>query len=114
METIKKVRKICKIKQTDMANMIGIEQSNYCKMENGILIPRNISSIKKKCENILLPYLEFIIESKDYELRQLKIAYTSFKNETIISNFTNKLANNSIDLDSDISRIVDEDFEDLI
>lgn len=75
METIKKVRKICKITQSDMANWIGMNQTNFSKVENGILIPRNINSLKVKCVNILTPYLELTIKAKEYELSQLKSAY---------------------------------------
>lgn len=71
MNRLKQLRKICGTTQEELARKIGIEQSNYCNIENGILIPRNIEEIKIKAFEILKPRLLDVIKDKEKELKTL-------------------------------------------
>lgn len=70
MKRIKDARKICKISQIDMANLVNMEQSNYSHVENGEMIKR-LPEVKKKAASILAPILEDIIRGKKYELQKM-------------------------------------------
>jgi DNA-binding XRE family transcriptional regulator len=72
MKDIKKLRKICKLSQIELAYELGIEQSNYCNIENGKLIPNNLDEIKKKAIKILLPLLDLKILYLDSDLYDIK------------------------------------------
>ncbi len=69
---IKKLRKICKLSQIELAEHLGIEQSNYCNIENGKLIPNNLDEIKQKAIKILLPLLDLKMIYLYNELIDLK------------------------------------------
>lgn len=68
MELVKNIRKCVGIKQVEMAESLGIDQSNYCNIENGKLIPNNISEIKEKALDILLPKLSNRIHIEETKL----------------------------------------------
>lgn len=81
MKSIKKARKICRISQTIFAYRLGIDQSNYCNIENGKLILKTIPELKKNAVSILLPELDSIIASKYKELSDLKQLRKSLYND---------------------------------
>ena len=81
MKSIKKARKICRISQTIFAYRLGVDQSNYCNIENGKLILNTIPELKKKAVSILLPELDSIIALKSEELGELKKLRESLYNE---------------------------------
>lgn len=54
---IKVLREDVGVKQTELAEKLGLCQTNYSKIENGKLIPNSIDDLKKKALNILKPYL---------------------------------------------------------
>lgn len=72
MKDVKKLRKICALSQIELANELGIEQSNYCNIENGKLIPNNLAEIRQKAINILMPLLDLKIIYLGYDLHKLK------------------------------------------
>ena len=80
MERVKKLRKLCRVTQVELANELGIEQSNYCNMENGKLIPNSIKQIESKAISILLNRLNIIIEDKTSELNELNAVRKSYNN----------------------------------
>ena len=71
MNDIKKLRKLVGIRQFDMAEKLGMEQGNYCNLENGRYIPLNLDKIHFKCLEVLLPELDNLIFSKRKELFDL-------------------------------------------
>lgn len=72
MKDVKQLRKVCKVSQVQMANDLGIDQSNYCNIENGKLIPNNLEEIKEKAIDILYPTFIKILLVKNSELYNLK------------------------------------------
>jgi DNA-binding XRE family transcriptional regulator len=72
MKDIKKLRKICKLSQIELAYELGIEQSNYCNIENGKLIPNNLAEIRQKAIKILMPLLDLKIIYLGSDLYNLK------------------------------------------
>jgi len=71
MKEVKELRLICGIKQFQLAEKLGIEQSNYANMENGRLIPKNIAQLQGKAFKILKPYLQDRISDAEIALNEL-------------------------------------------
>jgi DNA-binding XRE family transcriptional regulator len=71
MEHVKLLRKAVGIKQHKMAEMLNIDQSNYCNIENGRLVPLNLDAIKQRCLNVLLPEIDKLIQKKNEEISVL-------------------------------------------
>lgn len=73
MDVVKNLRKVVNVKQYELAASLGIEQSNYCNIENGKLIPNNIADIQKRAIDYLLPLLELKIKLIEVDLKALCI-----------------------------------------
>ena len=57
MKEVREIRKICGVKQNDVAKHLGMNQGNYCNLENGKLIQSNTPEMEKKALEFLLPIL---------------------------------------------------------
>jgi transcriptional regulator with XRE-family HTH domain len=79
IEQIKELRKATGMKQTVLAEKLGIEQSNYSNIENGKLITNKIQNIILEAEKILLPLLENKIFYTQTELDVLLSIQDQFK-----------------------------------
>lgn len=75
MKKIKEIRELVGMKQGDLANALGIQQSNYSAMENERLIIPSAGTIKERALKILLPMLYEVIQKKEQELNDLKELY---------------------------------------
>ena len=71
METVKLIRQTLRIKQYEFAKLLGSQQTNYSKIENGVLIPK----IREKAFEILKPELKIAIEEIEERLEFLKQLY---------------------------------------
>lgn len=69
MEIIKTIRKRLGIKQTELARMLNIREANYCNMENGRLVPKNIKEIEQKAFSKLLAVCEGEIMRAEEEIK---------------------------------------------
>ena len=72
MKEVKSIRKMCGITQREVSEYIGINQSNYCNMENGKLKPNNLDQIQKKAMIFLQPKLEEAIKIAELRISEAK------------------------------------------
>lgn len=72
MKKVKQIRKLCKIRQFEMAKLLDMDQSNYCNIENGRYLFKSIPKIEKKALDILYPKFISLVASKEKELMELK------------------------------------------
>lgn len=57
MEDVKTLRISLGVKQIKIAELLGINQANYNNIENGRLVPKNISEIRRESLKKLMPYV---------------------------------------------------------
>jgi len=79
MEKIKKLRKEVNMSQKELINLLGIRQSHYSSLENGVYFPNNREKIKDRAIEILYPLLIKKILQKREELESLESFSLQFK-----------------------------------
>lgn len=72
MQIIREARMACGITQTAIANELGLHSSNYCSIEKGRVIPKNLSELQKNAVERVQPQLSNLIAFKQEELEKLK------------------------------------------
>lgn len=81
MKVVKELRKQLKLKQTELADMLGIQKANYCNMENGRLVPKNIEEIENRAFDALESECEKQIISEESKLARLKQTLSAIHNK---------------------------------
>lgn len=84
MKDVKELRKAVGMKQCDLAQKLGIGQSNYSNMENGKMITNKLEEIKRRAFDVLLPLLEEKVQTKQQELYSLWEILTSHQSNRAI------------------------------
>jgi len=79
MEKIKKLRQEVGMSQKELIVKLGVRQSHYSSLENGVYKPSNKEKIKEQAVNILYPLLIKKIISKREELESLENFSLQFK-----------------------------------
>lgn len=72
MDLVRDIRKSVGVKQINLANKLGINPPNYCKVEAGRYLPTNVADIELKALEELEQPLIDKIKSSEKELKRLK------------------------------------------
>ena len=80
MENIKWCRKKLKISQKELANALGMDQYNYCNIENGKLILNSIPNLKRRAIDFLLPRLKSKVSIMKNEILELEVMIEALEN----------------------------------
>jgi len=79
MEIIKELRLELGVKQSYLAQELGLNQGNYSKLENGNLFQNNMSEIEAKAIKILKPMLIKKLISAQSEVERLESLIIQYK-----------------------------------
>lgn len=86
---IKSLRIATKTTQKELADILNIDQGNYCNIERyNSASDKKLTKIIEKSSQFLLPKLDQVIKNKEEELKELKTIKKNLNNYIEISNCT--------------------------
>ncbi len=81
MDKVKRLRKEVGMSQKEIVNLLGVKQSHYSSLENGVYFPRNRAEIKEEALEILKPLLVKKLLDAQEEVDRLESLIIQYSNK---------------------------------